>query len=173
MAEADPLRLRILKALTNALLEITPANGYRFDLGPDAKWKRGKVFRGRLSFGEKDPLPMVSILEVPIPLEQIPEAPDNPARKGPWELIVQGFVQDDPENPTDPAQHLMAAVVKRLAIEKKRNRDFDILGMGDDVINLTLGVGVTRPPDDISSKAYFWLPIRLTVAEDLDNPYAE
>ena len=50
---------------------------------------------------------------------------------------------------------------------------FDLLGMGNDVVDLRIDAPVCRPPDDLSPKAYFWLPIRLTLAEDLHNPYAE
>jgi hypothetical protein len=40
---------------TEALKEITVANGYAHDLATSA-------FRGRVIFGENDPVPMVSIL---------------------------------------------------------------------------------------------------------------
>lgn len=51
---ADPLRLRILKALTAEFEQMTDANGESM---------AGKVFRGRDHFGNDDPLPMISILE--------------------------------------------------------------------------------------------------------------
>lgn len=168
-----PTRLRVLRALTAAIGEIHPDRGYQTDLGPSAEFPRGKVFRGRILFGEGDPIPMVSILEVPIPPEQLPSAPDSSLLKGPWELIIQGFADDDAENPTDPAHVLMADVTQRLAVEKERNRDFQLFGMGDTVTNLSIGVGVVRPPDELSSKAYFWMPLRLEIAEDLKRPYED
>jgi hypothetical protein len=163
--------MRVLKALTSCLLEITPANGYLHDLGPQPGWPRGKVFRGRVLFGPKDPLPMLAVLETPLQPEQIPTAPDNPARNGGWDLTIQGFVDDDFENPTDPAQYLVADVIRRLAVEKRKNFNFALFGMGDVVTNLSIGVPVVRPPDELSAKAYFYLPVALTIAEDLDKPY--
>jgi hypothetical protein len=162
----EPTRLRVLKALTDALREITPANGYLYDLSKS-------VYRGRVMFGPKDPLPMLAILETPLQPEQIPTAPDNPARNGAWDLTIQGFVDDDFENPTDPAQYLVADVIRRLAVEKRKNFDFALFGMGDVVTNLSIGVPVVRPPDELSAKAYFYLPVALTIAEDLDKPYGD
>lgn len=173
----DPTRLRVLKKLTEALLEIRPANDYRHDLGPDptpgAFAEKGRVFRGRVFYGEQDPLPMICILETPLQPEQLGTPPDNPARHGQWDLTIQGFVDDDFENPTDPAHYLVADVIRRLAVEKRRNIDFKLFDMGDVVTDIRIGVPVVRPPDELSAKAYFWLPVTLTIAEDLDKPYGE
>lgn len=171
-----PLRLRILEAITAALKEITPANGYKYDLSEN-------VFRGRMWYGEDDPLPLVSILEEPLPINQYMagQGPrgDGSESKGSWALMIQGFVEDDKFNPTDPAHYLLADVKKRLAIARKRSvsahahNRYNLLGMGGAVENLIIGAGVVRPPDyDVSSKAYFWLTITLTVVEDLEDPYA-
>ena len=43
----EPVRLRVLKAMTECLKDITPANGYHTDL-------KGQVFRGRVIFGDND-----------------------------------------------------------------------------------------------------------------------
>lgn len=164
----NPLRLEIQKRLSDALKEVTPGNGYVSDVS-------ASVFRGRLIFGEGDPLPMVSILEAPIPLDQLEPPEDATLSSGRWELVVQGFVADDRQNPTDPAHVLLADVKKRLAVEKKKslNRlpEDGILGLGRFVTNLYIGSGVVRPPDEISAKAYFWLTISLDLAEDLEEPY--
>ena len=173
----DPLRLRIMKALTDVLEEITPANGYQYDLsdrrapGKQNDLMSRAVFRGVGVTGVDYPLPMLTILEVPVPDDPSASQYDNPVQEADWRLLVQGFVEDDPSNPTDPAHRLMADVKKRLGIEKKKNRDFDLLGMGDSVTNLTMGQGVVRPPDELSAKAYFWLDLRLKVVEDTENPY--
>jgi hypothetical protein len=169
----EPLRLRILKALTAALLEITIENGYRHDLGPSEQWPNGRVFRGRVVFGAKDPLPMVAILETPLQPEDLPPPPDSELFRGDWDLTIQGYVEDDLENPTDPAHYLAADVIRRLAVEKKKNTDFNLFGMGDDIINLRIGVPVVRPPDELSAKAYFWLPVALELTENLEKPYGE
>lgn len=162
----DPPRLRVQKAITAALDTITVLNGYKTDLD-------GKNFRGRVIFGADDPLPMTSLLEVPIPLDQIPSRADNVDTTGGWELLIQGFVLDDNVNPTDPAHVLMADVKQMLAREKKRDKGYDIFGLGTIVTEMQIGTGVVRPPDDISSKAYFWLTLTLKLAETLDAPYAD
>lgn len=171
MAYTDPFRLRVLKALTAALEEITPANGYTFDLA-------GKVFRGREIFGEDDPIPMVSILEVPDEMSQNRQPTGSTTLEVKWELLIQGFVDDDFENPTDPAQHLQAQVKKRLSLERKKAQraqpgtpSTGILGMNGAVMSLDLSPGVVRPPDGISGKAYFWLRCDITMVENLSDPY--
>lgn len=168
-----PTRLRVLQKLTSILQEINPTNGYVNDLGVSPEHEEGCVFRGRVWFGEDDPLPMICILETPLQPEDIPSAPDNPQRQQDYELTVQGFVEDDPKNPTDPAHYLVADVIRRLAVEKLKNRNFELFDMGDTVIDIRIGSPVVRPPDELSAKAYFWLPVTLVLAEDLEKPYGE
>lgn len=164
----EPLRLRILKKLSSIL------EGATFEYtGMPSTTLAGKVFRGRVVFGNDDPLPMLSILEVPIPLDQVPSPPDSTYSTGRWELLVQGFVEDDPNNPTDPAHWLMAQVKKVLAEERKKNRDFNLFDMGKKVTNFWVGAGVVRPPDEISAKAYFWLNVTLELVEDLADPFED
>ena len=107
----DPFRLTVQKRLTAALEEVTVLNGYQFDLD-------GKVYRGRSLFGDSDPIPMVSILENPIPEEQLPSPPG--LNKGTYSLVIQGFSEDDRDNPTDVAHVLMADVKKRLGLEARK-----------------------------------------------------
>lgn len=163
----DPYRLRVQKAVSSALAEITPAAGYQFDLSK-------AVFRGRNVFGESDQLPLVSILEAPIQPDA-PRLPDGGTTQNPvWELVIQGFVDDDKWNPTDPAHRLLADVKKRLALECEKytpGKGYDTFGMGGRLGKLTIGTGVVRPPDEISSKAYFWLTINLGLVEDMADPY--
>lgn len=166
----EPLRLRILKAMTDALKEISTANGYHTDVNQ-------QVYRGRVIFGENDPLPLLSILEVPIPLDQTPPPADSKFSSGGWEIMVQGFVTDDPENPTDPAHFFMADVKKRLVMEKRKalamRGEEGIFGLGNFVTGMRIGSGVVRPPDEISAVAYFWLTITLDMVEDLADPYED
>lgn len=171
MALSNPLRLEIHKRLTAALEEVTVANGYVSELP-------GKVFRGRAVYGDSDPVPMISILEVPIPIEQKPTPEDSPYGNGGWELMIQGFAVDDRENPTDPAHIMLADVKKRLAIERKKlnwgpaqGPDGGVFGLGRTITKMQIGPGVVRPPDEISAKAYFWLTFELELAEDLEDPY--
>lgn len=176
MTLSNPIRLEVKKRLAEILREIKPSNGFVNDMSGAEGTTDNKVFRGRLTFGETDPLPMLSILEVPIPLDQLPPPSDSSESTGLWELMVQGFAVDDRDNPTDEADILLADVKMRLAEEKaKANWDKPedgILGLGRFVIGLNIGPGVVRPPDEVSAKAYFWLTISLDLAEDLDDPYA-
>lgn len=162
----DPFRLTVLKALTAALEQITVANGYQHDL-------TGRVFRGRMLFTQHDPIPLLSIIEPPGSPDD-PEVPaDTSGRFTKHPLLIQGFVADDPVNPTDPAYYLLADVQKCLASERARGRGYDILGLGERLMGLQIGRGVVRPPDAVvSGDAFFWLPVTLEYAEDLKNPFA-
>jgi len=89
--------------------------------------------------------------------------------------VIQGFVRDDRENPTDPA-HLLLAEVKRVLALERRKTNWDrpqngILGLGRDIVTMYIEPGVVRPADELSSKAYFWLTLRLEITEDLADPY--
>lgn len=170
MTLTNPVRLEVQKRLSDCIGSISVAGGYKHDL-------LGHVFRGRAVFGDETELPAVSILEAPIPLDQLPSAKDNPAQAGPWELVIQGWVEDNKQNPTDPAHVLLADVKKRLAIERKKlswdEPEDGILGLGRTVTAMYIGPGVVRPPDEISAKAYFWLTVTLDIAENMAEPYEE
>lgn len=161
-----PFRLRIQRALSELFKTITPDNGYFHDLSE-------AVFRGRDKFGEEDPVPMVSILEDPREVEN--ESPNESATavRGPYSLIIQGWVQDDPVNPTDPAHWLMRDVKRALAPEiRKRGAPGGILGLGTGkpcIDALKISGGVVRPPDHLSIKAYFWLKLTLVLVEGHEN----
>lgn len=170
--DADPFRLVILKEMTACLQEITPANGYANDLSGDGKdHSKGVVSRGRLVYGDEEVLPLVSILEPPIPLEAILSRADNTNATGDWELLIQGFVADNPAHPSDPAHILMAEVKARLVREKKRDRGRNIFGLNGRVVELYIGQGSVRPADETSSRCFFWLTVTLKLAEDLEQPY--
>lgn len=178
-----PFRLRVLHAITDALKTITPTNGYEMDLSdfdPGDGHDKARVYRGRAWFGDDDPIPMVSILE-----GDTDETSGQPfhvmAGEYNWPLIVQGFVNDDPENPTDPAHILAADVVKRLNIEVTRRREHDQtecdpFGIGtwgrNQLTGLRVGKPWVRPADDVSAKAYFVLPVALRTVEQGSDPYA-
>jgi hypothetical protein len=178
---ADPFRLRVLKALTDHLKTITPANGYQSDLSdftaPDGL-ESPRVFRGRDSFGQSDDLPFISILEDFRPDEQETGSPGGKGNSSPgagtWRLLVQGFVTDDPLNPTDPAYVLAADVIKALA--RARKQRYDILGLGAAmpcVSDLRFKQPVVRPADgEVSSTSFFFITVTLALAEDLENPFA-
>lgn len=177
----DPFRLRVQKALAASIGGISVAGGYHFDLAD-------KVFRGRDLFGDaSDPIPMVSILEPPLPLDQLRSPALASESSGDWDLLVQGFVKDDMENPTDPAHLLMADVKKRLAFEKARvvtgtMGQPDPFGMGrsqivngkavNSITEIRIGPGVVRPPEHgVSTKAFFWLGLTIKIVEDISQPF--
>lgn len=173
---ADPFRLRVQKAITAHLVEVTPANGYSFDLSnytDDVGRDRRRVFRGRSLFGENDPLPMVALLEDPRSLDS-DNGSDGVSTKSDYRLCVQGFVEDDKDDPTDPAHHLAAEVISAL-VKAKANR-FDILGLGSKkpcVKSMEIGQPVVRPADDeVSSVAFFAVFLTLHLVEDLEKPFA-
>lgn len=172
---AEPFRLRVIKALTAAIAQIEPDSNtiYNFDLT-----QPGRVIFGRNTIGDTEPLPMVAILETPIPLDQVPSPEEQAGSSGLWDISIQGFVKDDKTQPTAEAYLLAADVIVRLALEKKnvaltRERTGKpglILGEKN-VTDIFIGSPVHRPADEQSSKAYFWLNITLKVAENLDDPY--
>ena len=180
-----PFKLRVLRAVTATLKTITPANGYFYDLSddtdPDALHPT-RVFRGRAWFGDNDPIPMLSVLEGVNPADEVAEPQrTNPKAAYEWPILIQGFVNDDPVHPTDPAYLLMADVRRRLAVERERKipgsqSQSDPFGMGaagpNRVVALDIGPGVVRPADDVSARAYFWLLITLTIVDDASQPYA-
>ncbi len=164
----DPFRLRVQKAFTAALEQITVANGFRNDLA-------GSVFRGRTIFGDNDPLPMVSMLEEPIAPENDLSPRSGTAETGDYVLMVQGFIKDDPENPTDPAHVLLADVKRRLvelkADDRRQDRPFRFGPKANTVVSVSWDGGVVRPADEVSAVAYFWLRVTFELAEDHLNPF--
>lgn len=181
---SDPFKLKLLKAITAALKEITPANGYVNDLGdfdPGDGVMTARVYRGRAWFGENDPIPLVSVLEGVDPADEVAEPPSVNAVSAEydWPLLIQGFVDDDPANPTDPAYTLMAEVRRRLIAERKRKtaaHDPDPFGLGatgkNRVTGLRVGAGVVRPADDVSAKAWFWLTLTPRIVDNAEDPTA-
>ena len=161
---ADPFRLRVLKALTLVIQGVTPANGYEHDLATS-------VFRGRIKFGEGDPIPMISILEAPIPLENQRSPNDSGLSSSKWELLIQGFIRDDSENPSDPSHGLMGEVKAAIVKNKKQDRGNNILGMENRVVSLNVGQGAVRPADEASDVGFFWLTLTLQIVENLEDPY--
>lgn len=179
----EPFKLRVLYAVTAALKGITVANGYRHNLGddtsPDAEHPE-RVFRGRAWFGDDDPIPMLSILEDINEAEEVADPPANTSTSEyDWELKIQGFVDDDPQHPTDPAYRLLADVRRCLAAERSRkmpnSSQPDPFGLGkgkNSISKIKYGAGVVRPADDVSSKAYFWLTLVLRIVDSSSEPYA-
>ena len=168
----QPFRLKVQKALSEALLQITKANGFYIDLGSPS---RKGVYRGRAEFGSDDVLPFVSILEGPDQRfeQQFQEVPASTRGRNDYELLIQGFVpDDDPDNPTDIAHYLLADLRERFRLLKlmernqSRNRVFGFGRQAPSVLAIRVGDGIVRPPDDRSAVAYCWLRANLELIEE-------
>lgn len=173
----EPFRLRVMKALSECLKGITPSNGYKFDMSDytdEAGRIAERVFRGRTIFGDSDPLPALALLEDPRADPANNGSASSPAAVNPFRVFVQGFVPDDKFHPLDPAYQLSAEVVKALVATKKDRSN--VLGFGNTapcVLQVSIGQAVHRPSDDeISATTYFLVPVTLTLAENLETPFA-
>lgn len=166
MAKPDSYRMRVLKALTAQLERITVANGYDYDLV-------GKVHRGRALFGSESPVPCLNIIEAPKPAFGIAAGEDGVKRAEMWLLFVQGWVADDKANPTDPAYALMAAVEECLGeVTSEGGSNPSSYLLGGLVGKMKYGPGLCHPPQaDLSSKAFFYLPVEVELAYDVRKPY--
>lgn len=167
-----PVRLFLQEAVTDALADITKANGYETDLLPTS------IFRGRTKFGQDDTLPAIAMFEPPVN-DDIPQPEQRGSMAGTkritnYSLIVQGFVKDGVPHPTDPAYVLSADVVKAFAKARSRKaadgRGADPFGCGSFVSDVTILPVIVRPSDDISATAYFWMSIVFKILEDTANP---
>lgn len=168
----DPRKLRVLRALTELIQGITSANGYVYDLS-------AAVFRGRLVFGESDPMPCVTILET-----LRPDA--NPGRAGAqragqiemWDVLVQGFAKVDPLNPTDALYLLSASVQHRMA----RIVQTDRIGngiypehylLGKLVAGAAIGPGVVRAATpQTGGTECMYIPCTFEIATTVTDPWA-
>jgi hypothetical protein len=168
-------RLLVLKALSAHLeSEISIANGYKHDLA-------GAVYRGRLFFDGFDALPCISILESPNPDRFPNRAGDQDnvraVQKDLWTLELQGWALDDKRHPTDPAYDLMADVKKALAkIVRVDPNSGDgyypaVYRLGNLIVDLKWEPGTVRPPEEHSSKAFFYMRVIVTITEDFHDPY--
>lgn len=171
---ADSYRLTVLKRLTTLLEGIapTPVTGTVLP-----SMMTGLVFRGRAVFGANDPDTMLSILESPRPLGAS-YTDDNSVRKEDWQLLVQGWCPDDKVNPTDPIYSLLDDVELRLervvrvlgSNGSPKYPEHYMLGAAIDregylIASFQIGPGVVRPPtENISSKSFFYVPVRVELA---------
>lgn len=175
-----PIRLALMIGITDLLKTITPANGYQHDLSDYTDSETGetriRVFRGRNIFGVDDPMPMLAVLENPHSEPTMQHGGRNSGiTVGPKEILVQGFVEDDPDNPTDLAHYLLADVQKCLALHKASGFGQyrkPYFGISTAVQDFQIGTGVVRPGDDVSAYANFWLLLTVELGEDMANPFA-
>jgi len=168
-----PFRLLVLKKLCE-LLETVDGP----DHNGDPMNMVGKVFRGRIEFGTETELPAVSVLESPNPDIGI-FAGDKEALSEKWVLLIQGWALDDKTNPSDPAYYLAAAVEQKLSLTLRTKSDGsgrpeskEWYKLGGLIGDLEIGPSVVRPFDaKTSSRAFFYLPIRVGLAQLVGDPY--
>jgi hypothetical protein len=165
---ADTKRLLLQKAICAYLLsEITTANGYDFDLQA--------AYRNKRRFGKEMKLPSVALLENFNPDREPETIGGMNETKQQYEQIylVNGWADDSEEDSLehgDAAQNLLGDVKK--ALGKLLTRDAERDGyFGKLAIELRIEPGVVRPPDEQSSKAYFWMRIKMKIVEKVGDPY--
>lgn len=172
---SDPFRLQVMKAVTEQLKTITPANGYMHDLSDytdEAGRTQTRVSRGRLTFGESDPVPFLTVLEDPRAIDANNAKDETAASVVKLRLLIQGFVEDDKAHPLDPAYQLSADTITAL-VKAKKDR-FNILGLGPNITSISFGQPIHRPgADEVSSNAYFIVGVTLTMVENLECPRGE
>lgn len=182
MPDLVPHQLQVIQALRTHLEGINPtnedpayfANGlppqpYSLDL-------RGKVFIGRTTLGNDVKMPALSILEAPVPNTSLHSGEQGLKKREEWKLLLQGFAQEDMQNPTVPAYQLRAMVEMRLARLILENQglavykdEYLLSGLVQRVI---LNQGVVRPPEEkVSSTAFFYIPLVIVLATNSANPY--
>jgi hypothetical protein len=137
------------------------------------------VFRGKTVYApDSSPLPMLSILESGRPDSGVFAGSGKYAYSETWDILLQGFAQNDTANPTDPAYFLCAAVQERLVSVIQMNPrtglgvDPVAFRLGGVITDLLIGPSVVRPPDNqVSSTAFFYLPLRAVFQTDNTQPY--
>lgn len=158
----DSNRLAVLKALTAHLKLIKHVEGVEDHAGYDLS---NAVFRGRTVYGDESPKTMVSILEATRPDVGVPVGTNGEGRSEKWQLLMQGWCPDDPENPTDTLYMMMHVVERQLqkiiatngATGNPTYPDYYMLGRK--ITSFSFGPGVVRPPTEgLSGKAFFYLP---------------
>jgi len=170
---ADHLRLQILKALTTHLEGIYPDNDeeYTHDL-------RGRVFRGRNRFGAQEGrTAMLSLLEAKsVEFGNFADE-EKSYRKDTWVILLQGWAEDDAQNPTDPVYALLGDVERRLsdivAVQEGSNAPKwpGVYNLGGLIAGMALSQPIVRPPEDgLSDRAFFYMPVQITLASNIKQP---
>lgn len=159
---ADSYRLQVLKALCAHLETITTPDFTLNDC----------VFRGRAIYSDSDPTTMLSLLEAPRPDQPIMGGTNREASHEQWALLLQGWTKDDFTHPTDPAYALMDAVETHLGqiVASDRMKGTPTYPqaymLGGLITSFSFGPGVVRPPTEgVSSRAFFYMPIRVGLAK--------
>lgn len=170
MANKVPHRLLVLQKLTQLLEGINPLNGYVYNLSES-------VFRGRALFGEEAPDTWLNIIESPRPDYGLFVGEDQGRNEG-WVLLLQGYTKlPDNKYPLDELYYMAAEVENRLAAIVATKSDgsgraafpeFFMLGRDASdtpiITGIEIGPPVVRPAPEPSSKASFYLALRVGMA---------
>ena len=167
-SEYVPFRLLVQIALTNAFQQITPANDFTYDMSE-------KVYRGRNVFGQQTKPPYIAILERNLQPDHFITPIKDAKGYTDYQLIIQGFLPDDKDCPTDIGHVLMGDVKMRLAMLKfdETNPDklFRFGNRGNHAEKITWDGGVVRPPEELNPCVCFYLRVSLKLIEDDMIPF--
>ena len=155
-------RQQILEAVTALLETITVGNGHDHTVTV----MRG---RGRLDDNDLKQLPVVTILEAP-KTEGMASPMRGPTRQCAWELFLTGWTAYESDHPTDKPHALLRDVKLALGRTRRESAPEYLLGGEIGVVEVTLGGGICRPPDDQHITSFFILPLTITFVENLEAP---
>ncbi len=175
-----PVRLHIKQELTALLRSIRRADGYTFDLG-QANGKE-QVRCGVDLFSNKDSETLVAISESSeqgaqqLGIEHYPIV-----EKRTYVVIIMGRTIDDRENPTLPADYLLADLKEKITRHAPERGDNSVIWniprteFGPRIEQSGFGDHFTRPPDSSpegrTKFAFCWLPVWFELWEDPREPY--
>lgn len=179
MTTVLPSRLAIMTAFCNVLTTPTPTE-------TNDTFGVLKVHRGRSILGaEVKPLPCLAVIESPITDPGVTYVgDDDEMRRDTLVFLVQGRIDDTKNDSadgftqsTDVAYWLEAAVESRLArIQAKDKYGVPLYPdewcLGRLITEMKIGSPVVRPPEQtVSATAFFFLPVRVGIAKQSDQPY--
>lgn len=167
-------KLDVLKALSDHLEGINP------DTTPDCPFDlRGKVYRGRVIFGEETKPPFIALLEAPRQINPSGGGDAKLSQNEDWVILIQGFVDDDTNHPSDEAYSLLSWTQQRMSriTQQKTNGGNggqypDEYRLGGKLGEILYQIPIVRPgKDDVSATAYFYMPVTIKMVTDLANPF--
>ena len=167
-------KLELLMALTDHLEGINPDTtpGCPYDL-------RDQVFRGRVVFGEETKPPFIAILEAPRQINPAGGGDSKLVQDEDWVLLIQGFVDENANHPSDEAYALLAWTqqrMSRITQQKPNGGDGGLYPLeyrlGGKLGKIEYQIPIVRPgKDDVSATAYFYMPVTIKMVTDLANPF--
>lgn len=139
----------------------------------------GRVYRGRTLFGAEETDPFLSILEGKRP-DQQPDLVgyDGLIRDEIWHLLIQGFQEDDEENPLDNLYRLKGVVEQQLSKLVVVTPDTGlpkypgVYLMAGLIMEMTVGPGIVRAANVTQGGTEaFYLPITIRFVMNVADPF--